>query len=224
MNTRTKFGKASVLLLLVPLSFVLLGMKNCPSRQPTGNVELILVDPTGEPIPELTILLDGTEKSSTSDNYGLARFERVPAGIQTFSVVKNVPAREGIEAEFEFITLEAFIEVVVEPDGTVRITVKIVILIPPIPPVPVPAECKSRPWCGAASSMQGPNGNPIVSIGGGVHGNCPCTTTLPGGKCPGKVVTRNAPMGNYAVTTTTCLGGVECELPKKAVSCDVTLP
>ncbi len=197
-------------------SLLLAACPKPPLEVPTfGAVELLLEDSEGQPARDLIVELDGTTQRAKTDPDGLVRFAEVPGGRQSFSILKQDPG-DGRE-----VKVEAAVEVVVEPGGTIRVRITVTITIAPA----APAACAARPWCGVVGSRQGPNGTPRVVIGGGVRGNCACNITPAGLAlgCPGRKVIDPAPLGVHTVTVTTCLGGAGCAGPAQARTCAINL-
>jgi hypothetical protein len=176
-----------------------------------------------EPAAGFIVTLDGTCQQVVTDTNGLARFDLVAEGEQTWSVAREVEVldEQGLPV-LERFTVDAAIEatVLAGQEITIEVTVEIKVVIV------LPAVCKSTPWCGVVGGRM-PGGNLRVVTGGGVHGNCPCTFTggpvLPPA-CPGRRTVDPAPAGVHTITTTTCLGGLNCALPKRAVTCSITVP
>lgn len=197
----------------------------CPmpaASQGLGAVEIALQDAAGQPAAGLIVALEGTCQQVVSDTNGVARFENVPAGGQTWSVAKEleVPDDAGHPVVQRFTVESAVkVDVLAGQEVTVVVTVEIKVVIV------VPAVCKSTPWCGIVGG-KGPAGTLRVVTGGGVHGTCPC---LFGGgpvvppACPGRVTVDPAAPGPWTITTTTCLGGAGCVLPNKAVTCSISV-
>ncbi len=192
---------------------------------PTGSVHMIFLDSDGVPEGGLIVESDSTGEMGVTSDFGEVTFHDLPAGRQTFSVTKLFPPRNPEAGGFEEARIDVAVEVEVEPDGTITITITIKIKRDPEPPPEEPPpSCDSRPWCGVVGTRNGPNGNPRVVKGGGVHGNCPCTSDC--GACPtGMKVIDPAPLGAHSIKIETCLGNPAktCALPKKTAECKITI-
>ena len=192
---------------------------NANQQTGTGTIQGTVTGLEGQPLPGVTVYLDGTNRTTVSGPDGGFKFEGVAAGKASLSVEQTLTAEAAdrrAEPLKDTFKIEGVVEVEVKPNGTIIIKIKVTIQFggqaaPGVPPPP-PA-CNSTPWCGIVGWIM--NGQSRVVAGGGKSPkNSPDPVTIkitdPNGNTfnppqpPGRQTFDPAALGVWQVEVTVC--------------------